>query len=92
MYSFSLIASVWPLTTLAMAAQEKKAMTELLSKDTYAGRVGAFEGANYQAKGYYRPAEDCIMFSRDDVPFCGVCQAAIRRAMELYLPARASGR
>ena len=29
-----------------------------------AGKVGAFEGANYEAKGYYRPEVDCIMFTR----------------------------
>jgi hypothetical protein len=51
--------------------------------------VGAFEGANYAAKGFYRPQTDCIMFTRDQVPFCRVCQSAIERVIDLYAgPAR----
>ena len=41
----------------------------------------AFEGADYEAPGYYRPQVDCIMFTRDDVPFCRVCQWAIGRVI-----------
>lgn len=48
-----------------------------LGAETWAGRVGAFEGANYEASGYYRPAADCIMFSRNRVPFCPVCHHAL---------------
>jgi len=50
----------------------------LLNKDTYSGSVGAFEGANYEATGYYRSQTDCIMFTRNLVPFCATCQSAIR--------------
>ena len=46
--------------------------------------VGAFEGAMYEAKGYYRPQADCIMFTRDDVGFCAVCRRAIERVIDLY--------
>ena len=35
----------------------------------YSGRVGAFEGAAYEARGLYRPEADCIMFTRDPVGF-----------------------
>jgi hypothetical protein len=49
----------------------------LLSKDKYSGKVGAFEGAHYEATGYYRPQIDCIMFARNPVPFCAACQKAI---------------
>jgi hypothetical protein len=38
--------------------------TKLLGSDQYSGKVGAFEGAMYEAKGYYRPQEDCIMSAR----------------------------
>jgi hypothetical protein len=38
----------------------------------------------YEAKGYYRPQVDCIMFSRDDVPFCAVCRRAIDRVIDFY--------
>ena len=41
----------------------------MLSSEKHAGKVGAFEGAMYETKGYYRPQTDCIMFSRDEVPF-----------------------
>jgi len=55
--------------------------------------VGAFEGANYEAKGYFRPQADCIMFTRDRVPFCAVCRRAIERVIGLYTPppVRATG-
>ena len=56
----------------------------LLGSSRYAGRVGAFEGANYEAQGYYRPEVDCIMFTRDEVPFCRVCQRAIAAIIDLY--------
>jgi hypothetical protein len=53
-----------------------------------AGQVGAFEGANYEAAGYYRPQADCVMFSRDPVPFCAVCQRGLSRVIDLYAGAR----
>jgi len=48
------------------------------------GQVGAFEGAMYEARGYYRPQTDCIMFTRDEVGFCAVCRRAIDRVIALY--------
>jgi hypothetical protein len=68
----------------ALFLEEKAAATKELSSGPYAGKVGAFEGANYAAKGYYRPQTDCIMFTRDQVPFCQVCQRAIERVIDLY--------
>ncbi len=58
--------------------------TALLSSGPYAGKVGAFEGANYESRGLYRPQEDCIMFTRDRVPFCLVCRRAIDTILDLY--------
>ncbi len=58
--------------------------TKLLGTDRYSGKVGAFEGAMYEAKGYYRPQEDCIMFTRDEVPFCAVCRRSLTRVIDLY--------
>ena len=55
----------------------------MLGSDKYAGKVGAFEGANYAAKGYYRPEEDCIMFTRYN-KFCAVCRRAIERVIGMY--------
>jgi hypothetical protein len=68
----------------ALFAEQKKMETKLLSSDKNSGKVGAFEGAAYEAKGYYRPQEDCVMFARDDVPFCAVCRRAIDRVIDLY--------
>ncbi len=56
--------------------------TKLLSGMKYSGSVGAFEGASYEAKGLYRPAADCIMFTRDEVGFCPVCRRAIERVID----------
>ena len=64
--------------------QQKTAETELLGRDAHSGQVGAFEGANYEYKGYYRSQEDCIMFTRDEVPFCAACRLAIERVIQLY--------
>jgi hypothetical protein len=58
--------------------------TALLGRGPHAGVVGAFEGANYEARGFFRPEVDCIMFTRDAVPFCAVCRRAIERVLDLY--------
>jgi hypothetical protein len=68
----------------ALFREEKEHETQLLGSDKYAVQVGAFEGAMYETKGYYRPQTDCIMFSRDDVGFCAVCRRAIERIIALY--------
>lgn len=64
--------------------EQEKHDTSLLNEGPHAGRVGAFEGANYEARGYYRPQADCIMFTRDNVPFCAVCRRAIEQILDLY--------
>jgi hypothetical protein len=68
----------------ALFLQQQKEETAMLGGEKYAQAVGAFEGANYEARGYYRPQVDCIMFSRNQVPFCRVCQRAIARVIDLY--------
>ncbi len=68
----------------ALFRAEREEATKLLGTDRYSGKVGAFEGADYQAKGYYRPQEDCIMFTRDEVGFCAVCRRALERVIGLY--------
>jgi hypothetical protein len=67
----------------ALFEKEKKHEDELLGTDKYSDRVGAFEGANYEARGYYRPQENCIMFTRYD-RFCAVCSRAIERIIGMY--------
>ena len=56
---------------------------ELFSKAQYRNAIGAFEGANYEASGYYRPAMQCIMFDRSE-QFCPVCQDGISEIIDLY--------
>ena len=56
---------------------------DLFAKEKYVGKVGAFEGAIYEARGYYRPEVDCIMFTRTN-QFCKVCRRAIDRVIDLY--------
>ena len=53
-------------------------------RQQHAGKVGAFEGAGYETTGLYRPALDCIMFSRNPVGFCAVCRKAIEEIIRLY--------
>ena len=63
--------------------KERRKEDTLLGEDKYSGRVGAFEGANYEAHGYYRPQENCIMFTRYE-SFCAVCSRAIERIIGMY--------
>lgn len=56
---------------------------KLFAANEYKGSVGAFEGANYQAEGYYRSEQNCLMFTRTDY-FCAVCAAAIEKVIDEY--------
>ena len=47
--------------------------------------VGLFEGAGYQPKGVWRPAEDCRMRTNGADAFCPVCQSAIARMINFYI-------
>ena len=64
--------------------QERKLFTKMLGEQQHAGKVGAFEGAMYQAQELYRPSTDCIMFTRDEVGFCPVCSRSIELVIDLY--------
>jgi hypothetical protein len=55
----------------------------MFSKAPHREAIGAFEGAMYQAKGYYRSEQNCIMFTRTDY-FCKVCAAAIEQVIDEY--------
>ena len=67
----------------ALFREELKHEEALFAKEKYSGRVGAFEGAIYEARGYYRPEVDCIMFSRTN-HFCAVCRHAIEQIIKMY--------
>ena len=68
----------------ALFREEGVSATRILGSGPNAGKVGAFEGAMYEGRGYYRPQQDCIMFTRDEVGFCAVCRRAIERVIRMY--------
>jgi len=61
----------------------KDHVDNLFSTAEYKNAVGAFEGAMYEAKGYYRSEQNCLMFTRTD-NFCLVCRAAINKVIDEY--------
>jgi len=67
----------------ALFRKEREKEDAMLGAEQYAGKVGAFEGANYESKGYYRPEVDCIMFTRHQ-SFCAVCRRSIERVIAMY--------
>ena len=67
----------------ALFRHTKEFSEELFSKSEYHDSVGAFEGANYEAEGYYRSELNCLMFTRYE-HFCQVCAAAIEDVIDEY--------
>ena len=68
----------------ALFAEIKATTTPMLAGEKFAGRVGAFEGAAYEARGLFRPAADCIMFTRNPSTFCPVCERAIGKVLDQH--------
>ncbi len=68
----------------ALFAAELAQTMPMLARPPWGNKVGAFEGAAYEAKGTYRPQADCIMFTRNITGFCAVCRRAIERVIDLY--------
>lgn len=58
--------------------------TPVPTPPSFAGKVGAFEGAGYESRGLYRPEAACIMGSRKERDFCRVCRRAINRIIDLH--------
>ena len=65
----------------ALFEEERKRDEAMFTK--YRGLVGAYEGAKYEAKGYYRPEANCIMFTRTNF-FCEVCKRALHQVIDTY--------
>ena len=65
------------ITTLADFESKWKDMLD-------AGQAELLEGAGYQSKGVYRPADDCRMRTNRPDHFCPVCQRAISRIIEFF--------
>ena len=68
----------------ALFREIRQKTAPMLRKEKHFGKVGAFQGAAYEAKGLYRPEIDCVMFTRNPVPFCAVCSRAIERVIAMY--------
>ena len=68
--------------------EEQEAEMKLLASAEHAGKVGVFQGANYDAEAFYRPEIDCIMFTRNTVPFCRVCQRALSGVIDRHTAGR----
>jgi hypothetical protein len=67
----------------ALFREEQQRVDALLAQGGHARAVGAFEGAMYEATGYFRAEANCIMFTRHSA-FCAACRRAIERVIDLY--------
>jgi hypothetical protein len=67
----------------ALFRYTKEFTEELFSKSRHKDTIGAFEGANYEASGFYRSEQNCLMFTRAEY-FCRVCAAAIEDVIDEY--------
>jgi hypothetical protein len=67
----------------ALFREESGLEHKLFDRSPVRTAVGAFEGGNYEAQGYYRPQMTCMMFDRDS-DFCQVCRDAIEEIIDLY--------
>lgn len=72
-----------PEAEMSALFREEQAYTDALFADVpHRDAVGAFQGANYSATGYYRPQLQCMMFTRADA--FDVCSHAIDQIIDLY--------
>ncbi len=67
----------------ALFREDLELTKKLFSTAPHRHAVGAFEGANYEAKGYYRSQMQCLMFDRSE-RFCNVCNDGIAAIIDLY--------
>jgi hypothetical protein len=68
-----------------LTTEHVAAMKAFLAQAEFADTVGAFEGGGYATTGLYRPAQDCLMFSRGVQPWCPVCRAAVENTVRGFL-------
>ena len=67
----------------ALFREDLQFTAKLFGKERHRHDVGAFEGANYEAKGYYRSEMQCLMFDRSE-RFCNVCNDGVAAIIDLY--------
>jgi hypothetical protein len=68
----------------SLSREHAQKVDAYLAASKYFGKIGAFEGAGYSAQGLYRPAVDCLMFTKGKKPFCQVCAEAVARMIKFY--------
>lgn len=68
----------------ALMREVKVSSSRFLQAQPNYGKVGAFEGAAYMARGMYRSEVDCIMFTRNPTSFCKVCERAVDRTIDRF--------
>ena len=76
-----------PTPTDELEKQDVRKIWDTLSADEKAllnHRVGVYEGAGYQAKGVYRPVQECRMKINECEEFCPVCTRALVRMIDYY--------
>jgi len=67
----------------ALFSSNQEIVESMFAESPTRNLIGAFEGANYQAKGYYRSEQNCLMFTRT-TQFCQVCANAIEQVIDQY--------
>ena len=67
----------------ALFRRNQEIVEGMFSRAEHRDEIGAFEGANYQAEGFFRSELNCIMFTRSTF-FCKVCADAIEEVIDEY--------
>ncbi|MDH4197454.1 MAG: IgA Peptidase M64 [Candidatus Aminicenantes bacterium] len=67
-----------------LSRENGRKVDAFLGASKFRGQVGAFEGAGYSSAGLFRPAVDCLMFTRGTKPLCRVCEAAVLKMIQAY--------
>jgi IgA peptidase M64/peptidase M64-like protein len=68
----------------ALFKEQQEYEDKALANEKYAGKVGAFEGAQYHQHGLYRSAPNCMMYTRTNF-FCPACQRAINLVIDTHV-------
>jgi len=67
----------------ALFTEDLRHSSAMFDKAPHRHDSGAFEGANYEATGYYRSQMQCLMFDRS-AKFCQVCADGVSGIIDLY--------
>lgn len=73
----------------ALFREDLEHTDKLFAKAVHRHDVGAFEGANYEASGFYRSEMQCLMFDRSE-KFCNACSDGIAEIIDMYSRPRAA--